>query len=156
MFSITLRLFMWRMSSYRLLIRKLYTIYRLSICKFNRKKTRSNTLPPSLMVKPTTATTATYPRTTINNAPPPKRTQQRMSNSHRNTSHNITKVKEKNNKLAWRNIKKQKAEEEVIREGYHGNLKNLLGVPVILLVPKSQNPQIDRHTSLLTHSKTVI
>ena len=86
------------------------------------------------MAKSTTATTTTCWRITVNNAPPPKRTQKRTINSH-GTPLTRTKVKEK--MVAWRNVKKESVEQELIMEGYNGDLKILLGVPAILLVPKA-------------------
>jgi len=50
------------------------------------------------MAKPITATTITCRRTTVNNAPPPKRTQDQMTNSH-GKSLTRMEVKEKKNKV---------------------------------------------------------
>ena len=58
------------------------------------RKNQIKNLPLPLMAKPTTATTITCRRTTVNNEPPPKRTQERTTNSHE-TPLTRTKVKEK-------------------------------------------------------------
>lgn len=84
-----------------------------------------------LMTKPTSVTIVTCSRTIVNNAPPPKRTQQQTSNS---LGIPLRRTNVKGKKKAH---VKNKIPKEVIREGYYWNLKILLDVPAILLVPKA-------------------
>ena len=91
-------------------------------------------LPSPLMAKPTVTTTTTCWRITINNAPPPKMTQEWTENSHRTP---LTRMKLKEKK------KTRLCEEEKCwtttynKDKYNGDFQKLLGVPAILLMRKA-------------------